>query len=80
MLAFHSSVNSDIVSVFFNLLYKYDSLAYYVDFFRCKELMGDDYEPCKFFQNVYRDICPSFWVDKWDEYREEGRFPAKFDR
>jgi hypothetical protein len=24
--------------------------AYYVDFFRCKELMGEDYKPCKFFQ------------------------------
>ena len=54
--------------------------AYYVDYFRCKELMGEDYKPCKFFQNVYRDVCPSFWIEKWDEYREEGRFPAKFDR
>uniref|UniRef100_A0AC35TJF0 Cytochrome c oxidase subunit n=1 Tax=Rhabditophanes sp. KR3021 TaxID=114890 RepID=A0AC35TJF0_9BILA len=54
--------------------------AYYVDFFRCQNLMGDDYEPCKFFQNVYKDFCPGFWVEKWDELREEGRFPAKFDR
>ncbi|KAL3068388.1 hypothetical protein niasHT_030679 [Heterodera trifolii] len=53
---------------------------YYVDFFRCKELMGEDYKPCKFFKNVYKDICPSFWTEKWDELREEGRFPAKFDR
>lgn len=28
--------------------------AYYVDFHRCNELMGKDYKPCKFFQNVYK--------------------------
>ncbi|KAL7078851.1 hypothetical protein ACQ4LE_001976 [Meloidogyne hapla] len=54
--------------------------TYYVDFFRCKELMGDDYAPCKFFQNVYRDICPGYWVEKWDDQRESGTFPADFDR
>ncbi|EYC35368.1 hypothetical protein Y032_1072g3540 [Ancylostoma ceylanicum] len=54
--------------------------AYYVDFHRCNELMGSDYKPCKFFQNVYKDICPGFWLEKWDELMEEGRFPAKFDR
>ncbi|KAE9553719.1 hypothetical protein FO519_003074 [Halicephalobus sp. NKZ332] len=53
--------------------------AYYVDFHRCKELMGEDYSPCKFFQNVYKDFCPNYWVEKWDELRDEGRFPAKFD-
>ncbi|CAI2347502.1 unnamed protein product [Caenorhabditis sp. 36 PRJEB53466] len=54
--------------------------AYYVDFHRCNELMGQDYKPCKFFQNVYKDFCPGFWVEKWDELLSEGRFPAKFDR
>uniref|UniRef100_A0A914HD17 Uncharacterized protein n=1 Tax=Globodera rostochiensis TaxID=31243 RepID=A0A914HD17_GLORO len=53
---------------------------YYVDYFRCQELMGEEYKPCKFFRNVYRDFCPGYWVEKWDELREEGRFPAKFDR
>uniref|UniRef100_A0A914EEP5 Cytochrome c oxidase subunit n=1 Tax=Acrobeloides nanus TaxID=290746 RepID=A0A914EEP5_9BILA len=54
--------------------------AYFVDYYRCKELMGEDYKPCKFFWNVYNDECPKFWLDKWDELREDGRFPAKFDR
>ncbi|CAJ0570981.1 unnamed protein product, partial [Mesorhabditis spiculigera] len=54
--------------------------AYFVDFHRCKELMGQDYKPCKFFQNVYKDFCPGFWVTKWNELIDEGRFPAKFDR
>ncbi|CAD5215364.1 unnamed protein product [Bursaphelenchus okinawaensis] len=54
--------------------------AYYVDYHRCKELMGEDYKPCQFFQNVYKDFCPKFWVEKWDELVSENRFPAKFDR
>uniref|UniRef100_A0AC34F9H1 Cytochrome c oxidase subunit VIb n=1 Tax=Panagrolaimus sp. ES5 TaxID=591445 RepID=A0AC34F9H1_9BILA len=54
--------------------------AYYVDFHRCQELMGADYKPCEFFQNVYKDFCPRFWTEKWDELRADGRFPAKFDR
>uniref|UniRef100_A0A915EGX8 Cytochrome c oxidase subunit VIb n=1 Tax=Ditylenchus dipsaci TaxID=166011 RepID=A0A915EGX8_9BILA len=53
---------------------------YYTDFFRCKELMGDDYQPCKFFQNVYKDMCKTSWTDKWDEWRENNAFPARFDR
>uniref|UniRef100_A0A914C987 Uncharacterized protein n=1 Tax=Acrobeloides nanus TaxID=290746 RepID=A0A914C987_9BILA len=49
-------------------------------YYRCKELMGDGYAPCKFFWNVYNDECPKFWIEKWDELREDGRFSAKFDR
>ncbi|KHJ93205.1 cytochrome oxidase c subunit VIb [Oesophagostomum dentatum] len=51
--------------------------AYYVDFHRCHELMGKDYKPCKFFQNVYKDICPNFWIERWDGLREEGRISSK---
>ncbi|CAD5223613.1 unnamed protein product [Bursaphelenchus okinawaensis] len=54
--------------------------AYYVDFHRCQELMGKDHEPCQFFKNVYKDTCPKFWVNKWDELRADNRFPARFDR
>ncbi|GMR40022.1 hypothetical protein PMAYCL1PPCAC_10217, partial [Pristionchus mayeri] len=49
--------------------------AYYVDFHRCKE-----FKSCKFFQNVYQDICPKDWIEKWDQLIAENRFPAKFDR
>jgi cytochrome c oxidase subunit 6b len=42
--------------------------------------MGHDYKPCKFFQNVYKDICPMNWVENWDDLVAENRFPAKFDR
>lgn len=54
--------------------------SYYVDYFRCLELMGEDYKPCKYFKNVYKTYCPSTWIDKWDDLRENDTFPAMFYR
>lgn len=53
---------------------------YYVDYYRCKTLLGEDHEPCKFFLNSFKDVCPSQWIETFDEWRENGVFPAKFDR
>ena len=49
----------------------------YVDFHRCQKVKGDGYEPCQYFYHVYRDICPTEWVEKWNEQREKGTFPVK---
>ena len=54
--------------------------TYFLDFNRCKTLKGEDYAPCQYFKNVYEEYCPKFWVDKWDGWVDEGRFPAFFDR
>ena len=35
---------------------------YYVDYYRCKELLGEDYNPCNYFSNVYKEVCPKPWV------------------
>lgn len=53
---------------------------YYQDYYRCTNLLGEDYKPCKFFYNTFKDVCPSSWVNKFDEWREEGVYPAHFDR
>lgn len=39
----------------------------YVDYMRCQEVMGEDYEPCEFFKKTYMSLCPGFWIQKWDE-------------
>jgi len=52
----------------------------YVDYQRCKNLLGDDYEPCEYFKRVYLAVCPSYMHEKWDEWVGEGRFPAHLDR
>lgn len=53
---------------------------YYQDYYRCINLLGEDYKPCKFFYNTFKDICPSSWVEKFDEWREQGIYPGHFDR
>ncbi|CAG9540248.1 unnamed protein product [Cercopithifilaria johnstoni] len=53
---------------------------YYQDYYRCTNLLGEDYKPCKFFYNTFKDICPSSWIQKFDEWREEGVYPGHFDR
>ena len=53
--------------------------TYYLDYHRCKNFKGEDYKPCEYFKKVYKDMCPGFWVEKWDSWVDEGRFPARFD-
>jgi len=48
----------------------------YVDFHRCQKLKGEEYEPCQFFFKNFKTICPNAWVEKWDDQRERGAFPA----
>merc|ERR1712130_952577 len=43
---------------------------------RCQKIKGEEYEPCLFFQKNFKTICPSAWIEKWDEQREKGAFPA----
>nr|ALS04053.1 cytochrome c oxidase subunit 6B1-like protein [Acartia pacifica] len=51
----------------------------YVDFHRCQNIKGEDYEPCQFFKKCFTAICPMDWVEKWDDQRANGAFPAKLD-
>lgn len=34
----------------------------YVEYHRCRKHKGDDFEPCEYFQRVYRSLCPVAWV------------------
>merc|ERR1712226_479199 len=49
----------------------------YVDYHRCVNLKGEDFEPCKFFFKNFTALCPMDWVEKWDDQRDAGSFPAK---
>jgi cytochrome c oxidase subunit 6b len=35
-----------------------------------------DEEGCKNMRYLALKICPSIWTDKWDEERDEGRYPG----
>ena len=39
-------------------------------------MQGEEYEPCQFFYKNFRTVCPNAWIERWDEQREKGSFPA----
>ena len=47
----------------------------YTDFFRCEKILGEGHEACDWFKQVYNTFCPLSWIQRFDEAREEGRFP-----
>ncbi|KAI1317897.1 Cytochrome c oxidase subunit 6B [Mortierella claussenii] len=49
----------------------------YGDYFKCIDARGEEFTPCNEFKKVYQRICPSDWVNKWNEQREEGTIPFK---
>jgi len=49
----------------------------YIDFHRCQKLRGEDYEPCEYFKQTYKKLCPNGWVERWDEQRDNEVFPVK---
>jgi len=51
----------------------------YVDYYRCVNKKGEDYEPCQYFYRHFKVNCPFAWVEKWDMQRDEGTFPIKLD-
>ncbi|VDD75124.1 unnamed protein product [Mesocestoides corti] len=54
-------------------------LQNYIDFHRCTRIYGDSYKPCNYFKFVYKDLCPAFMIEAWDEQVEAGTFPYKME-
>ncbi|KLO11567.1 cytochrome c oxidase, subunit VIb [Schizopora paradoxa] len=51
----------------------------YVDYNRCINAKGEDFAPCKQFLKAYHSLCPNAWIEKFDEQKENGTFPASFE-
>ncbi|XP_062709118.1 cytochrome c oxidase subunit 6B1-like [Aedes albopictus] len=49
----------------------------YLDFYRCEKIKGEGDSVCKYFKDVFTDICPNVWVEKWDSQRAEGTFAGR---
>ncbi|XP_078047650.1 cytochrome c oxidase subunit 6B1 [Augochlora pura] len=47
----------------------------YTDFYRCEKILGDGSDACTWFKQVFSTMCPNDWIDRWEQYRTEGRFP-----
>ena len=52
--------------------------ARYNEFHRCAAEKDPESNECRFYQKAYRSLCPSEWVEQWNEERENGTFPGKF--
>jgi cytochrome c oxidase subunit 6b len=46
----------------------------YNEWLNCLKQTGNDEEGCKMMRQYADSICPSLWLDKWDEERDEGTF------
>ncbi|TGZ50398.1 hypothetical protein CRM22_010795 [Opisthorchis felineus] len=49
----------------------------FIDYFRCKNLYGEDYKPCNYFHKMYRVICPKFWYEEWEAQVADGTYPYR---
>ncbi|KAA0065134.1 hypothetical protein IC582_006405 [Cucumis melo] len=48
----------------------------YIEYHRCTQAKGEGAPECEKFAKYYRSLCPSEWVEKWNEQRENGTFPG----
>ncbi|WOK93347.1 cytochrome c oxidase subunit 6b-1-like [Canna indica] len=48
----------------------------YIEYHRCIAAKGEDAPECNKFAKYYRSLCPSEWVERWNEQRENGTFPG----
>ncbi|KAH9819957.1 cytochrome c oxidase subunit VIb [Melampsora americana] len=51
----------------------------YVDYYKCVNARGEDFAPCKQFFRAFHSLCPNNWISRWDEQRENGKFPASLE-
>ncbi|XP_043690954.1 cytochrome c oxidase subunit 6b-1-like isoform X1 [Telopea speciosissima] len=48
----------------------------YIEYHRCIAAKGEGAPECDKFAKYYRSLCPSEWVERWNEQRENGTFPG----
>lgn len=48
----------------------------YIEYHRCVAAKGEGAPECDKFAKYYRALCPSDWIEKWNEQRENGTFPG----
>ncbi|CAI0418235.1 unnamed protein product [Linum tenue] len=49
----------------------------YIEYHRClKHKDKDKAHECEKFAKYYRSLCPSEWIERWNDQREQGVFPG----
>ena len=49
----------------------------FIDYQKCIKAKGEEYAPCDFFFRNAKSLCPTAWIDKWNDQIEEGTFAGK---
>ncbi|XP_039322774.1 cytochrome c oxidase subunit 6B2 isoform X2 [Saimiri boliviensis] len=52
----------------------------FLDYQRCVKTMsrrGKNSEPCEYYFRVYNSLCPTSWVQNWNEQIKDGTFAGK---
>uniref|UniRef100_A0A1B6GZV4 Cytochrome c oxidase subunit n=1 Tax=Cuerna arida TaxID=1464854 RepID=A0A1B6GZV4_9HEMI len=52
----------------------------YIDYHRCRHLLGDSASQCDYFYKCYNSLCPIAWHERWDEQLQQGTFPRDVTR
>lgn len=50
----------------------------YNEYLRCMAQTGDDEDKCSVFARAYRSLCPTEWIERWNEARDEGRWAGRY--
>ncbi|CAN6465898.1 unnamed protein product [Victoria cruziana] len=48
----------------------------YIEYHKCIQAKWEGAPECDKFARYYRSLCPSEWIQKWNEQREMGIFPG----
>eukprot|EP00934_Nitzschia_sp_Nitz4_P001952 Nitzschia sp. Nitz4//scaffold79_size90958//40506//40907//NITZ4_005023-RA/size90958-augustus-gene-0.170-mRNA-1//1//CDS//3329558243//1952//frame0 len=48
----------------------------YNEWLLCLKETGKDEDKCQVYRQLSASICPSSWLENWDESRDEGSFPG----
>ncbi|XP_008804786.1 cytochrome c oxidase subunit 6b-1-like [Phoenix dactylifera] len=48
----------------------------YIEYHKCTAVKGEGAPECEKFAKYYRSLCPSEWIERWNEQRENGTFPG----
>ena len=49
----------------------------FIDYQRCIRLKGEDNKVCDYFKQVSNALCPSAWLEHFNEEIEADAYPAK---
>ncbi|XP_002965634.2 cytochrome c oxidase subunit 6b-1 isoform X2 [Selaginella moellendorffii] len=50
----------------------------YIEYHKCRKERGPDAPECDKYARYYRSLCPSEWIERWNEQREMGVFPGPY--